>query len=69
MKRYFITGLLIWIPLAITLWVLLFPEKPGEITAFGFVQHNFFILFNAAIGLIFLRRATTDLFGAPATAK
>ena len=22
MKRYFITGLLIWIPLAITIWVL-----------------------------------------------
>ena len=39
----------------------------ADITAFGFVQHNFFILFNAAIGLIFLRRATADLFGAPAT--
>lgn len=51
---------------AILLWVVLFPEKPGEITAFGFVQHNFFILFNAAIGLIFLRRASADLFGAPA---
>jgi hypothetical protein len=51
---------------AILLWVLLFPDKPGEMTAFGFVQHNFFILFNAAIGLLFLRRATRDLFGGPA---
>jgi len=52
---------------AILLWVVLFPEKPGEITAFGFVQHNFFILFNAAIGLIFLKKASAALFGAPAT--
>jgi hypothetical protein len=51
---------------AILLWVLLFPATPGEMTAFGFVQHNFFILFNAAVGLIFLRRATRDLFGASA---
>jgi len=47
---------------AIVLWVLLFPGRPAEMTAFGFVQHNFFILFNAAIGLIFLRRATRELF-------
>ena len=52
---------------AILLWVVLFPGKPGEVTAFGFVQHNFFILFNAAIGLIFLRKATADLFGATST--
>jgi len=51
---------------AIVLWVLLFPNNPGEMTAFGFVQHNFFILFNAAMGLIFLRRATRDLYGAQA---
>src|SRR5262245_15935283 len=50
---------------AIVLWVLLFPERPGEMTAFGFVQHNFFVLFNAAVGLLFLRRATRQLF-APA---
>ena len=31
-------------------------------TAFGFVQHNFFIFFNAAIGLLFLRRANRELF-------
>jgi hypothetical protein len=46
---------------AILFWVLLFPERPGQMTAFGFVQHNFFIFFNAAIGLLFLRRATRDL--------
>jgi hypothetical protein len=51
---------------AVVLWVLLFPERPGEMTAFGFVQHNFFVLFNAAVGLLFLRRATQELF-APAS--
>ncbi len=50
---------------AIALWVTLFPEHPGEMTAFGFVQHNFFIFFNAIIGLIFLRRANRGLFGSP----
>jgi hypothetical protein len=47
---------------AIVLWVLLFPERPAEMTTFGVVQHNFFILFNAAVGLLFLRRATRELF-------
>ena len=32
-------------------------------TAFGFVQHNFFIFFNAAIGVLFMRRANRELFG------
>jgi hypothetical protein len=49
---------------AIVLWVLLFPERPAEMTTFGFVQHNFFVLFNAAVGLLFLRRATRALFAA-----
>jgi hypothetical protein len=31
-------------------------------SAFGLVQHNFFILFNAVIGLVFLRRAQKELF-------
>ena len=48
---------------AITLWVALFPGREGQMAAFGFVQHNFFIFFNAAIGLIFLRRANRELFG------
>ncbi|MFK7862795.1 MAG: hypothetical protein AB8B95_01070 [Pseudohongiellaceae bacterium] len=47
---------------AITFWVILFPDNEGQMAAFGFVQHNFFILFNAAIGLIFWRKAQKDLF-------
>lgn len=47
---------------AITLWVVLFPMNEGQMAAFGFVQHNFFILFNAMIGLVFLRRAQRELF-------
>ncbi len=47
---------------AIILWVTLFPAYEGEMAAFGFVQHNFFIFFNAAIGLLFLRRANRELF-------
>jgi hypothetical protein len=47
---------------AITFWVILFPENEGQMAAFGFVQHNFFILFNAVIGLLFWRRAQRDLF-------
>jgi hypothetical protein len=53
---------------AITLWVVLFPEQPGEMAAFGLVQHTFFIFFNAAIGLLFLRRANRELFGSEARA-
>ncbi len=48
---------------AITSWVILFPGNEGQMAAFGFVQHNFFILFNATIGLSFLRRAQRDMFG------
>ena len=48
---------------AITSWVILFPENEGQMAAFGFVQHNFFILFNAGIGLLFLRRTQRELFG------
>ncbi len=53
---------------AIALWTQLFPENPGQMAAFGLVQHNFFIFFNAAIGLVFLRRANRELFGAGAKA-
>jgi hypothetical protein len=52
---------------AISMWVLLFPEHPAEMAAFGLVMHNFFIFFNAAIGLLFLRRANRELFASPAT--
>jgi uncharacterized protein YbjT (DUF2867 family) len=47
---------------AISMWVLLFPDHPAEMAAFGLVMHNFFVLFNAAIGLLFLRRANRELF-------
>ncbi len=49
---------------AISMWVTLFPDQAGEMAAFGLVQHNFFIFFNAAIGLVFLRRANREIFGA-----
>jgi hypothetical protein len=48
---------------AIALWARLYPENPGQMAAFGLVQHNFFIFFNAAIGLCFLRRANRELLG------
>ncbi len=47
---------------AVTMWPTLFPDNAAQMAAFGFVQHNFFVLFNAAIGLIFLRRANRYLF-------
>jgi hypothetical protein len=48
---------------AVTLWQL-FPGPAGELAVFGLVQHNFFIFFNAAIGLLYLRRANRELFAA-----
>ena len=48
---------------AITLWSIIYADNPGQAAAFGLVQHNFFIFFNAAIGLLFLRRANRELFG------
>ncbi len=47
---------------AISMWVILFPDYPAEMSAFGLVQHNIFILFNAVIGLVFLRRVQKELF-------
>jgi hypothetical protein len=46
---------------AITSWVILFPENEGQMAAFGLVQHNFFIFFNALIGLFFWPRAQREL--------
>jgi hypothetical protein len=51
---------------AIALWVTLFPDNPGAMATFGLVQHNFFIFFNAAIGLLFLRRANREILGSEA---
>jgi hypothetical protein len=52
---------------AVTMWPTLFPEHAAAMTVFGFVQHNFFVLFNAVIGLCFLRTTNRELFGDAAT--
>jgi hypothetical protein len=49
---------------AVTMWPTLFPEHAAAMTVFGFVQHNSFVLFNALIGLAFLRRTNRELFDA-----
>jgi hypothetical protein len=49
---------------AVTMWTLLFPQHAAEMAIFGLVMHNFFVFFNAAIGLLFLRRANRELFAA-----
>lgn len=46
---------------ALLLWTVLFPDFP-EVGAFSLVMHTFFVLFNAAIGLVFLPRANRELF-------
>jgi hypothetical protein len=49
---------------AVTMWPTLFPEHAGAMAVFGLVQHNFFVLFNAVIGLLFLRKTNRELFAA-----
>jgi hypothetical protein len=51
---------------AITMWTQLFPDHVGEAAAFGLCMHNFFIFFNAALGLLFMRRAQREIFGGKA---
>jgi hypothetical protein len=51
---------------ALALWVVLFPDFP-EVSAFSLVMHTFFVIFNAAIGLVFLPRANRELFGEGST--
>ena len=51
---------------ALLLWTVLFPDYP-EVAAFSFVMHTFFVLFNAAIGVLFLPCANRELFGEPAS--
>jgi hypothetical protein len=46
---------------AVTMWTVLFPEHTAQMAVFGLVMHNFFVLFNAAIGLFFLPRANREL--------
>lgn len=48
---------------ALLLWTVLFPDYP-EVGAFSLVMHTFFVLFNAAIGLLFLPLANRELIGA-----
>lgn len=47
---------------ALLLWTVLFPDYP-EVGAFSLVMHTFFVLFNAAIGVVFLPKANKELFG------
>lgn len=47
---------------ALLLWQVLFPEYP-EVGVFSMVMHTFFVVFNAAIGVVFLPRANRELFG------
>ena len=46
---------------ALLLWTVLFPDYP-EVGAFSLVMHTFFLLFNAAVGLLFLPTANRELF-------
>lgn len=46
---------------ALLLWTALFPDYP-EVGVFSLFMHTFFVLFNAAIGLLFLPRANHELF-------
>jgi hypothetical protein len=43
------------------LWTVLFPEFP-EVGVFSLIMHTFFVLFNAAIGVVFLPKANDELF-------
>lgn len=47
---------------ALAMWTVLFPDYP-EVGVFSMVMHTFFVLFNAAIGVLFLPRANKELFG------
>lgn len=49
---------------AVTMWTVLFPEHTAQMAVFGLVMHNFFVLFNAAIGAIFLPKANRELASA-----
>ena len=46
---------------AVTMWTVLFPDHTAQMAVFGLVMHNFFVLFNAAIGAIFLPKANREL--------
>ena len=46
---------------ALLLWTVLFPDFP-EVGVFSLFMHTFFVLFNASIGVLFLKRANHELF-------
>ena len=46
---------------ALLLWTVLFPKFP-EVGVFSLIMHTFFVLFNAAIGVVFLPKANAELF-------
>lgn len=46
---------------ALAMWTVLFPDYPA-VGVFSMVMHTFFVLFNAAIGVLFLPRANRELF-------
>ncbi len=48
-------------PGPVLLWALFFPDHVAEMTLFGIIQHNAFVLFNAAIGLLFVRRVNREI--------
>jgi hypothetical protein len=50
---------------ALVLWQVLFPSYP-QVAVFSLIMHTFFVVFNAAIGLLFLPRVNRELFGAKA---
>ncbi|MBM4385009.1 MAG: hypothetical protein FJ091_16780 [Deltaproteobacteria bacterium] len=51
---------------AVTMWTVIFPDHTAQMAVFGLVMHNFFVLFNAAIGAIFLPKANAELAQAKA---
>ena len=53
---------------ALLLWTVLFPEFP-EVGVFSLIMHTFFVLFNAAIGVVFLPKANAELFDQNAQAQ
>ena len=46
---------------ALLLWTLLFPNYP-QVGVFSLIMHTFFVVFNAAIGVVFLPKANKELF-------
>ncbi len=50
---------------AVALWVALFPDHPGQMAAFGILQHTLFLVVNASIGLLLLPAAARAVTRSP----